>query len=395
VIADADPVADRETAAAAKQSRHQMQIIQPLEPVLDRQARPVVLPHALEMRPQIRPVLPGPVLPGPAANAAETPPLLRQNLVSGRIEMALVLLPGFPLYDLAALCDTFSHANRQAGRKIFAWRLLSPDGRPVSCSLGTMITPEAAVDWQVHPDNIVLLAGDAPASDRLQGWLRHAVARHAHLIASGQSVVALARAGILTGKKCTAHWSVREALLEDLPDLALGDRLYVAHDRRITCAGGKALIDFALACTARALGDKATRNIADLLNHDRLRPGTDSQHPSSTGTRGIHNRFLLRAVEVIEGNLAEPPSTEVLADQVGICPRQLQRLFKRQFGVAPSQFGMQRRMQRARQLLHQTQMSVTEVGIALGFISLSHFSRCYMRAFGRQPRHDRLRLICD
>src|SRR5258708_8934499 len=100
-------------------------------------------------------------------------------------------------------------------------------------------------------------------------------------------------------------------------------------------------------------------------------------------------------MELIERHLAEPISTDDLAVAVGICPRQLQRLFKKQFDMAPGQFAMQRRMLKARQLLHQTEMSITEVGVALGFISLSHFSRCYAKAFGRQPRHDRLRLICD
>jgi transcriptional regulator GlxA family with amidase domain len=326
---------------------------------------------------------------------ARATPLLRQNPASGRIEIAIVLLPGFPLYELAALCDTFTIANNQARRAVFAWRLFSRDGQPVTSSLGMPVQPACAIRSEDYPDNIVLLSGgDVTAGPRLSTWLRQAAFRHSHLLASGHAVPLLAEAGLLSGKSCTAPWSLQERLSETWPDLDLRDRLYIAQDRRLTCAGYKALVDLALACTAEAVDENATRAIADALNHDRLRPGIESQHISA-GPRGIQNRIVLQALEIIEAHLAEPISTETLAERVGICPRQLQRLFKRCFGAAPSQFAMQRRMQRARHLLHQSQMSITEVAMSLGFISLSHFSRCYMRAFGRQPRQDRLRLICD
>src|SRR5262245_2690828 len=68
--------------------------------------------------------------------APQAAPLLRQNLTSGRFEIEIVLLPGFPLFDLAALCDTFAAANRQAEQPIFSWRLLSLDGKPVANALG-------------------------------------------------------------------------------------------------------------------------------------------------------------------------------------------------------------------------------------------------------------------
>jgi AraC family carnitine catabolism transcriptional activator len=362
-------------------------------------ARPQPLPRvartletrALEARPALRP------MPHPAAKTgSQNAPLLRQNLITGRVEITIVLLPGFPLYDLSAFCDTLDAANRQAERAVFTWRLISLDGAPVQTALGNPVGVHGKLDPQTQPDNILLLAGgDIEQTGRLQGWLRQAVARHAHVLASGAAVALMAKAGLLSGKTCTAHWSAQDALQEAWPDVTVSDRLYVAQDRRLTCAGGKALIDFALACTQAAFGDSVTRQVADGLNHDRLRPGTESQHPSPAGIRGIHNRVLLKAMEMIEQNLAEPLSTDDLAADVGICPRQLQRLFKRQFDMPPGQFAMQRRMLKARQLLHQTEMSITEVGVALGFISLSHFSRCYAKAFGRQPRHDRLRLICD
>jgi AraC family carnitine catabolism transcriptional activator len=383
-----DPVSKPARSSQARASQPQPAMRREVE------ARPGSAKPAL--RPAIKPAVRPAAKPSASTGNAQSAPLLRQNLITGQVEITVVLLPGFPLYDLAALCDTFEAANRQAERKAFTWRLVSIDGAAVLSSLGTPVSVQAKLDLQTQPDNVLLLAGNELAgTDRLQAWLRQAVARHAHVLASGNAVALMAKAGLLSGKSCAAHWSMQDGLQEANPDITISDRLYVAQDRRLTCVGGKALIDFALACTQGALGDATTRKVADGLNHDRLRPGTESQHPSPSGARGIHNRVLLKAMEMIEYNLAEPLSTDDLAAEVGICPRQLQRLFKRQFDVPPAQFAMQRRMQKARQLLHQTEMSITEVGVALGFISLSHFSRCYAKAFGRQPRQDRLRLICD
>ncbi|HVJ32848.1 MAG TPA: hypothetical protein VND94_07000, partial [Terriglobia bacterium] len=154
------------------------------------QAAAVVAPLAearvkIDARPATRPV-PGAV---PAAKAPQSAPLLRQNMVSGRVEITVVLLPGFALYDLAALCDTFDAANRQAERKVFTWRLVSLDGQPVQNALGGLVGVQGAVDPQTQPDNILLLSGgDFSGTERLQAWLRQAVSRHAHVLASGAAV---------------------------------------------------------------------------------------------------------------------------------------------------------------------------------------------------------------
>ncbi|WP_162917486.1 GlxA family transcriptional regulator [Dongia deserti] len=327
--------------------------------------------------------------------AASVAPLVMQNFLTDQVEVGIVLLPGFPLYDLAALCDTFRAANRRAGRNVFAYYLISLDGMAVTSSLGTQVGVQKAIEAAAFPDNIILLSdGDPPNMSYLKAWLCRAIAHKAYVLASGSAVILMASAGLLTGKTCAVHWSERDIFEERWPDLALSNRLYAVQDRLLTCAGGKVLIDFALACVATTVSASVARQVADVLNHDRIRASTESQR-SEAVVFGIWNRNLIGAIQIIDANLADPLSTDELAAAVGIGPRQLQRLFKMQFKLSPCRFTLRRRLLKARRLVHRTDLSITEVGIATGFVSLSHFSRAYAKAFGHNPRRDRMRLVLD
>jgi len=74
---------------------------------------------------------------------------------------------------------------------------------------------------------------------------------------------------------------------------------------------------------------------------------------------------------------------------VGVTPRQLERLFRLHLDDTPSGFYLALRLEKARQLLRQTDMSVLEIGVACGFESSSYFSRCYRNRFAACPSQDR------
>jgi len=74
---------------------------------------------------------------------------------------------------------------------------------------------------------------------------------------------------------------------------------------------------------------------------------------------------------------------------VSITRRQLERLFSATLNDTPTRFYQNLRLDRARELLQQTDMSITSVCVACGFESPSHFSRAYRARFGTSPRNDR------
>ena len=91
----------------------------------------------------------------------------------------------------------------------------------------------------------------------------------------------------------------------------------------------------------------------------------------------------------MEANIKEPISQEDLASYVDLSRRQLQRLFQRYLMCAPSRYYLQLRLQRARELLRQTGMSLVEISAQTDFVSTSHFSKSYKAFYGHPPSAER------
>src|SRR5690606_15850815 len=101
------------------------------------------------------------------------------------------------------------------------------------------------------------------------------------------------------------------------------------------------------------------------------------------------NSKVLTIIELMEANLAEPLSLVEIADRVGLSRRQIERLFRQEMGRSPARYYLEIRLDRARHLLLQSTMPVVEVAVACGFVSASHFSKCYREVYARSPQQER------
>ena len=104
---------------------------------------------------------------------------------------------------------------------------------------------------------------------------------------------------------------------------------------------------------------------------------------------GVAHPKLLAVVSDMEKSLENPLSCAELARQVGLSTRQLERLFRKYLSRSPARYYLELRLNRARLLLLQTNMSVIDVALACGFVSASHFSKCYSEHFGKTPSQER------
>ena len=91
----------------------------------------------------------------------------------------------------------------------------------------------------------------------------------------------------------------------------------------------------------------------------------------------------------MERAIEDPLSPADLAEDVGMSTRQLERLFRRYLNRSPKRYYMELRLQKARNLLMQTDMSVINVALACGFASPSHFSKCYRSHYSTTPYRER------
>ncbi|MBT6094306.1 MAG: helix-turn-helix domain-containing protein, partial [Rhodospirillaceae bacterium] len=131
--------------------------------------------------------------------------------------------------------------------------------------------------------------------------------------------------------------------------------------------------------------------VSDELIHHRIRDGHEGQRMDLRSRSGIAHPKLLAVVGAMEENIENPMSCSEMAGDVGLSTRQLERLFQTYLGVPPTRYYLRMRLERARFLLRQTSMAIFDVALATGFISASHFSKCYREQFGSPPSAERRR----
>jgi AraC family transcriptional regulator len=107
---------------------------------------------------------------------------------------------------------------------------------------------------------------------------------------------------------------------------------------------------------------------------------------------GLTRLRLKRALDYIQANLGSEIHLEDLARAVGLSPFHFAKLFKLSTGSTPHQYVLQRRLERATELLRSAELSLSEVALECGFADQSHFANVFRRFMGVTPSQFRARL---
>ncbi|OHC26714.1 MAG: AraC family transcriptional regulator, partial [Pseudomonadales bacterium RIFCSPLOWO2_02_FULL_63_210] len=199
----------------------------------------------------------------------------------------------------------------------------------------------------------------------------------------------LAEAGLFGQQRLTLHWEAIEAFQERYPRLAVTQELFEIDGKRITSAGGTASLDLMLTLIGRDHGEELALAVSEQFVLGRIRSRQDHQRMQIASRYDVHNKKLVQVIGEMQRHSEQPLGSRQLAELVNVTPRQLERLFRQHLHETPSNFYLALRLDKARQLLRQTDMSVLEVGLACGFESASYFSRCYRSRFASSPSQDR------
>ena len=306
------------------------------------------------------------------------------------------LVPAFPMMAFAAAIEPLRSANRLRGQQLFDWRLYSRTGTPVQASNGVDIRVHGQLDDTVVVDLLLVCAGtrDAGTSDpSLVRWLRTNARRGVAIGGISLGAYALARAGLLDGRRCALHWeSVGDFALE-FPRIRATSDVFAVDGERRTCGGGTAALDMMLHLIAERDGPALASDVSEQFIHPRIRSTHDPQRMTIRTRVGVANEKLIAAIDRMEAANEEPRPVRAIAAEVALSPRQLERLFAKYLQTSPSRYGLQLRLARARALLLETARPILDVAVACGFVSASHFSRCYRAAYGRRPSDERTSAI--
>ena len=290
-------------------------------------------------------------------------------------KLGFLLIENFSLMAFTSAVEPLRSANRMAGRTLYEWRLYSIDGGPVSASNGIQVVPHAPMS-EVDREKITVLVTGIDVhryeDDQVLGFLRRMARTGSAIGALCTGAHVLARAGLLENRRCTIHWENLGGFTEEFPEIEVSSDLYEIDRDRFTCSGGTASLDMMLHLIGRQHGQTLANQVSEQFIHDRIREPHDHQRMELRARLGVSHPKLISVIGEMEGNLEEPLSQTDLADRAGLSTRQLERLFQ-VFGLHTHRYYLTLRLQRARQLLVQTSMSILSVALACGFVSASHF----------------------
>ena len=303
-----------------------------------------------------------------------------------------VLMEHFTLLSFSSALDALRIANRMSGKKLYDWTFIGENEGFVSCSAGTQFKLDSTL-IELHRDDTILLCGGTAIQEsttkKLIGWIRREARRG--LVIGGLCTAAypMAKAGLLDEKKATIHWENQDSFAEEFLEVELTKTVFVCDGNRYTTAGGTSSIDLLLKIIADDHGEELANAVADQMIYSSIRTDQDTQRLSVPTRIGVRHPKLSKVIQMMEINIEEPMSPSILAKDVGMSTRQLERLFRRYLDRSPKRYYMELRLQKARNLLMQTDMSVINVALACGFASPSHFSKCYRAHYDTTPYRER------
>lgn len=309
------------------------------------------------------------------------------------------LVPDFSMIAFATAIEPLRIANRMLGYEAYRWRLTSTDGKPVTASNGVECAVNASLEderrylqREQRPSMVFVCSGvyvEEFRNKSVFAWLREEYNRGVAVGGLCTGAHILAAAGLLSGRRCAIHWENLPGFSEAFPKAEVYADLFEVDSNIYTCAGGTASLDMMLKLIGDDFDDNLVNRICEQALTDRVRNPHDRQRLPLRARLGIQNSKILTIIEMMEANLSEPEALIDVAHNIGLSRRQVERLFRQEMGRSPARYYLEIRLDRARHLLLQSSMPVVEVAVACGFVSASHFSKCYRELYGRSPQQER------
>ncbi|WGW02799.1 GlxA family transcriptional regulator [Tropicibacter oceani] len=301
------------------------------------------------------------------------------------MQVSLVLFPEMPILTYALTHEVLTLANRCAGRDLFSWQCRTVTGQPITTQEGVALPPDLA-GWQDAEsiDLILLCAGSQPLRHLpmgLRGFLGRAATAQSTLGGLGTGTLVLAELGHLEGREAVLEGADQVEHRGKWPGIARSGANFCMDRQRLTARSGLPVVDALSAWIGRTASPALAAQVSDAFSPGPLaKPGETQKLPRTS------DPVLMRMQAVMASNLEQPIALEVVARELELSPKQMRTRCQNGLGVTPMHAYLQLRLDRARALVRETELSVQDIATATGFVSPSAFTRSYRTHFGETPR---------
>lgn len=307
--------------------------------------------------------------------------------------------------DVLAVANAIwrQNAPKSGLTPLFAWSVESVSGQPVTSASRHAIAVDAAISARRPADAVVVFGPFVGGG--VDAFLRHwdasredfqpilqslrAVHRRGSRVASVCSgAFLLAEAGLLDGASATTHWALVDAMQRRYPGIAiLGDEVLVDNGKTVCSGAMTSYLNLALWLVERYGGAALASATAKVMLIDRQRVSQASYRSLTVQAQAPHDDALVgKAQRVLERRLKDGIRLPLLAGELAVSERTLNRRFLKALGKTPLQYLQSLRIDHAKNLLETTRLSVEAVGEHVGYSDASTFRRLFKREIGLTPK---------
>jgi transcriptional regulator GlxA family with amidase domain len=305
--------------------------------------------------------------------------------------VVIVAMTANMLTDFAGPSDVFTNANvcLQAAGSVEGYEVLiaAPTiDRTVRAMTGVEIRcPYHAMEIALPIDTLIIAGNDfreasAVALEDFYHWLAQISTTNARRIASVcGGAFALAKAGLLEGKRATTHWDLSEKLKKEYPSIQVNANHFFTNDGNVyTSAGVSSGIDLSLAMVEEDFGKDIAIRVARKLVFYLSRPGFQAQFGNLLPVYEEQN-IATKIQSWLGDHLHESLEVGRIADMMHMSTRNFTRVFHRETGMPPAKFVEKLRVEAARKLLEDTDMPLERVAEQCGMGNLVSMRRIFLR----------------
>lgn len=291
---------------------------------------------------------------------------------------------GFVLTEFAGVVEVIRLANRINGAPIFDWNVRSRSGGTVTASCGVIVntTPLPA---RPEADYLFVLGNSDPACPDLSlgNALASYTSRQARVVLLSEAASRYIAEHQRDPASHTTHWENRTVLVERLGLFDTKATLAVESGSIITCAGMGSTFDIALSIASQHTSSATMTTVADVLLHERVRHFNTLQPFSGKEVTTTGDAALDTCLALMQDNMEFPLPIAEISQRANLSKRSLERKFNRLLKSTPNGYYRGLRLNKANNLLLNTEMRIHEIGLACGFAS--GFTAIYRAAFGMTP----------
>lgn len=302
------------------------------------------------------------------------------------------------MLDVIEICNSFWKMQNNTETNYFKVKLVSVDGEPIRSFNSIPIKPDCSLNMVGHTDLVivppVMSEIDAALREnvRLIPWLRdfHACGGTVASVCTG--IFFLGESGLLQGRTATTNPLMASVFQDRFPNIHLDlDRILIDQDGVITAGPTYAFVDLMIYLVEKSCGSEVALQCSKLLLHDKNR-SCQAPYFLSTLKRPHKDEEIGEAQNWLESHRENASITiESVANQFNMSPRNFVRRFHKATGETPLNYLQRLRVDRAKNILEQSNKTIDEITCDVGYTDTRSFGRLFRKYTSLSPSEYRKR----